>query len=134
MKLKNTIVSALSALSIFAMSTMNADAVTSIESTQDAELNYAVESDCKYDNPNYCGNNSLTNGLDSNQTTLFYMYTNKEGHFFIDPLADFENIIFVGHNDFPKYTKNLYHGMRFIGTFTDTSLWELEDLQVVIYE
>lgn len=133
MKLKSTIVSALSALAIFATSTMNVESV-SFKGAQDAEMKYAVESDCKYDNPNYCGNNSLTNGLEANQTTLFYMYSNKEGHFFLDPLADIENIIFVGHNDFPKYTKNLYHGMRFIGTFTDTSLWELEDLQVVIYE
>lgn len=131
MKLKYTFISALSALAIFTVSATNVEAITSV---QDAESAYVVESDCKYDNPNYCGNNALTNGLESNQITLFYMYSNKEGHFFLDPLAESENVIFVGHNDFPKATKKLHHGMRFVGTFTDTSLWELEGLQVVFYE
>ena len=131
MKLKNTFLSALSVISIFTLSTINVDAETSVKGAQDLESKYEVEYVCKYVNSNYCGNNSLTNGLESNQTTLFYMYSNGEGHFFLDPLADTENVIFVGHNDFPKATKNLHHGMKFIATFTDASLWEIEDLQKV---
>ena len=131
MTLKNILLSALSALSIFAFSTTS-HAVAKQPNT--SESAYEVNDSCEYINPNYCGNNSLTNGLDSNQTTLFYMYSNKEGHFLLDPLAEVENVIFVGYKDFPKTEKKLHHGKRFVGTFEDESLWKLTDLQEVFFE
>lgn len=84
---------------------------------------------CLYDNPNYCGNNSLTKGLKQNQVTLFYMYSNEEGHYFIDPLADNENVIYVGLDDLYINIDSLHHGKRFIGTFADSTLWELVDIE-----
>lgn len=133
MKLKNAFVSALSALTIFAF----AGTTQAVTATNSNEAKYEVKGKCEYVNPNYCGNNSLTNGLDSNQTTLFYMYSNKEGHYFLDPLADTENVIYVGRNDyliddnFTIDTKTLHHGKRFVGTFDDNSLWELIEIQEV---
>lgn len=78
-----------------------------------------------------------SNNLKDNQTELFYMYSNKEGHFFLDPKAEFENVIFVGLNDY-KIDENfkidiatLHHGKKFIGTFADNTLWELIKLDAV---
>ncbi|UUV25888.1 MULTISPECIES: hypothetical protein [Lysinibacillus] len=78
-----------------------------------------------------------SNNLKVNQTELFYMYSNKEGHFFLDPKAETENVIFVGLNDF-KTDKNftidtttLHHGKKFIGTFADDGLWELIKIEEV---
>lgn len=100
----------------------------------DNESQFVGTDSCDRPNPDYCGNNSLTNGLESNQTTLFYMYSNDNGHFFIDPLAEVENVIFVEKYDIPQLKGKLHHGKRFIGTFVDESLWELEGLTEVIYE
>lgn len=66
-----------------------------------------------------------------NQTELFYMYSNNEGHFFLDPKAETENIIFIGLNDFKIDASTLHHGKKFIGTFDDDSLWELTGLEVL---
>ena len=80
------------------------------------------------------------NKLQSNQTELFYMYSNNEGHFLLDSLADYENVIYVELNDwkidsnFKIDVENLHHGKKFIGTFTDDSLWELEGLTEVFSE
>ncbi|WP_341323446.1 hypothetical protein NSQ62_08205 [Solibacillus sp. FSL H8-0523] len=104
------------------------------------ESKYAVNELCEYVSPNYCGNNSLTNGLQPNQTTLFYMYSNDTGHYFLDPLAEYENVIYVGRSDhlaIPDLTvsvENLHHGKRYIGTFADNELWELVGLTEVTYE
>ena len=89
---------------------------------------------CLYDNPNYYGNNSLTNGLKPNQTTLFYMYSNENGHYFLDPLADNENVIYVGLDDLFIDIDSMHHGKRFIGTFADSTLWELIDIVEVEVE
>ena len=117
-------------LSLFITLLFTANA--SAETLEIDESLYEVEIDenCLYENPNYCGNNSLTNGLDSNQTTLFYMYSNEYGHYFLDPLAEYENIIYVGLDDF-YINANVQHGKRYIGTFADSSLWELVDIQEV---
>lgn len=65
----------------------------------------------------------------ANQTTLFYMYSNEEGHYFLDPEAEYENVIFVPLDDY--YLSSPHHGDKFIGTFSDTDLWELEGLEAV---
>ena len=104
------------------------------------ESKYEVNKPCAYVSPNYCGNNALTNGLQSNQTTLFYMYSNETAHYFIDPLAEFENVIYVGRSDhlaMPELAidvEGLHHGQRFIGTFADNELWELVGLTEVFYK
>lgn len=74
------------------------------------------------------------NKLQSNQTELFYMYSNNEGHFLLDLLADNESVIFVEKHDMPKLKNKLHHGKKFIGTFIDDDLWELEGLIEIFYE
>lgn len=104
-----------------------------------SENQFVATESCDRPNPNYCGNNSLTNGLESNETTLFYMYSDENGMYFLDPLAEVENIIFVGHDDhkiLPALeidTDNLYHGQRFVGAFADSDLWELVALIEIEY-
>ncbi|MCL1696292.1 hypothetical protein [Lysinibacillus sp. BPa_S21] len=72
-----------------------------------------------------------TSKLKDNQTELFYMYSNEYGHYFLDPKAETENVVYVGLNDykidenFKIDTTTLHHGKKFIGTFADDSLWEL---------
>lgn len=70
-----------------------------------------------------------SSSLNSNQTELFYMYSNNEGHFFLDPKATTENVIFIGLNDFKVDTASLHHDKRFVGTFSDDYLWELLNLE-----
>jgi len=132
MKIKNLLITGIVAL-LFAMSIEVKVHAASQEMEMDDSI-YEVTEECEYLNPNYCGNNSLTNGLDSNQTTLFYMYSNKNGHYFLDPLAEYENVILVEKADMPKLESKLHHGKKFIGTFTDSDLWELVGLQEVFYE
>lgn len=69
------------------------------------------------------------NQLDDNQAELFYMYSNEDGHYFLDPKADTENVIYVGHDDF--YVPETHHGTKFVGTFADNTLWELTGLEEV---
>lgn len=136
MKIKNIVLSAmaLGGLLIGGFTDLEiADARTTKVVNEVEELEYTVKEDCDYINPNYCGNNSLTNGLESNQTTLFYMYSNEEGHYLLDPLAEYENVIFVGHDDFLITKEQAHHGNRFIGTFEDDTLWELVGLEEVKY-
>lgn len=95
---------------------------------------------CKYTQVDYCGDNALTNGLEANQTTLFYMYSDSIGHYFLDPLAEYENVIYVGLDDHKVYeslkidANNIRSGQRFVGTFVDNTLWELVGLEEVEYE
>lgn len=117
MKIKNILLSAITALAIFALVTTNADAVTK-------EINKS----------NTCKQSIKL----SNQTELFYMYSNETGHYFLDPKAEYENVIYVGLNDylldsnFKIDTPSLHHGKKFIGTFTDDTLWELTGLECVV--
>lgn len=97
---------------------------TTTVSAENVQLNKS-----KYDNYNYCGNNSLTNGLESNQTTLFYMYSNENGHYFLDPLAEYENVIYIDLDELFIDIDSMHHGKRYIGTFTDNTLWELVDIK-----
>jgi len=70
--------------------------------------------------------------LKSNEAYLFYMYSNEEGHFFLDPTADYENVIFVGLDDYFLSTEKKHHGKKFIGTFVDDEKWELESIKEVL--
>lgn len=61
-------------------------------------------------------------GLDSNQDLLFFMYANEKGCYFLQPSAKYENVILVEDH---SSCKNIHHGTKFVGTFTDDELWEL---------
>ncbi len=118
MKIKNIMLSMVTAFTLFAGATTN---------TLAKDVN---------ETSNKC-TQVQSNKLNSNQTELFYMYSNNEGHFFLDPKAETENIIFIGlnnyktDNDFKIDTASLHHGKKFIGTFADDSLWELERIEDV---
>jgi len=123
MKIKNILLSAITAISLFALSTISADAVTKESKTS---INKCTQ--------------VASNNLKSNQTELYYMYSNDTGHYFLDPKAEFENVIYVGLNDYlidsnlKIETPSLHHGQKFIGTFEDDTLWELTGLERVEYE
>ena len=72
MKIKNILLSAITALSIFALVTTSADAVTKESNTTTNKCSQVT-----------------SNGLKSNQTELYYMYSNETGHYFLDPNAKF---------------------------------------------
>lgn len=110
MKIKNIMFSVVTAFTLFTGVTTN-----------------TLAKDVK-ESPNKC-TQVQSNNLNSNQTELFYMYSNNEGHFFLDPKATTENVIYVGLNDFKVDTASLHHGKKFIGTFADDSLWELLKLE-----
>lgn len=112
MKIRNMLLAAITALSIFTLLITTADAVKLDSNTT----------------PIKCSQ-TASNNLKSNQTELFYMYSNNEGHFFLDPEATSENVIFIGLNDFKVNTASLHHGKKFIGTFADDYLWELIKLE-----
>ncbi|MFJ3388799.1 hypothetical protein [Lysinibacillus sp. NPDC086135] len=120
MKIKNLLLSIVTAFTLFTGATTSIDVIAK-------ETN---------NTSNKC-TQIQTNELNDNQTELFYMYSNKEGHYFLDPKAETENVIFVGLNDykidenFKIDTTTLHHGKKFIGTFVDDSLWELIKLEAV---
>lgn len=103
MKIKNVLLSVVTALTLFTGVTTNTLAKDVKESS----------SKCTQ---------AQSNNLNSNQTELFYMYSNNEGHFFLDPKAPTENVIYVGLNDFKVDIASLHHGKRFVGTFSDEYL------------
>lgn len=121
MKIKNILLSAIAALSLFALTTISADAVTK-------EFNTATNKCLQV----------ASNGLKTNQAELYYMHSNESGHYFLDPLAEYENVIYVGLNDhltdsnFKIDTPSLHHGQKFIGTFADDTLWELIGLEAIV--
>lgn len=75
------------------------------------------------------------NKLESNQDYIYYMYSNENGHYFLQPSQEFENVIYIGLNDYKidsKFTidiNKLHHGQKFIGTFADESVWELLEIE-----
>lgn len=119
MKIKNVLLSVVTTLTLFTGVTTNTLAKDVKESS------------------NNCTQLLHSNNSDSNLTELFYMYSNNEGHFFLDPEATSENVIFIGLNDykidenFKIDTTSLHHGKKFIGTFADDSLWELVRIEEV---
>lgn len=73
-------------------------------------------------------NEALQDGLELNQTTLFYMYSNENGHYLLDPNAEYENVIFVDDEYFMFTKDELHHDNKFVGTFADSTMWELVGL------
>lgn len=69
---------------------------------------------------------SASENLNENEAYLYYMYSNEQGHYFLDPSTEYENVIFIGKNDF-KLSK-LHHGKKFIGVFEDQTKWDLENI------
>lgn len=62
-----------------------------------------------------------------NEIEIFYMYSKGNDNFFLDPLAEFENVIAVSDTDLIEWNidkSNLHHGNKFIGLF-DQSGWDL---------
>lgn len=122
MKFKKLLVSAIVGLSVFAGSVKVGSEIEA-KNILSTEINKVADYNA---------------GLKENQTTLFYMYSNNEGHYFLDPLAKYENVIFVGNNDYlvNKNLKvnamNLHHGTRYVGTFEDETLWELVGIKEAI--
>lgn len=112
MKIKNVLLSVVTTLTLFTGVTTNTLAKDVRESS------------------NNCTQLLHSNNSDYNQTELFYMYSNNEGHFFLDPEATTENVIFIGLNDFKVDTASLHHGKKFIDTFAEDNLWELLNLEV----
>lgn len=63
---------------------------------------------------------------DEIELEIFYMYSNKEGSYFLEPTAEFENVIFIDKQsmDNMHMGKNIHHGAKFIGVFDSTG-WDL---------
>ncbi|KOS61461.1 hypothetical protein FJQ98_16555 [Lysinibacillus agricola] len=120
MKIKNILLSVVTAFTLF----------TGAATNNDTLAKEIKETSNKY-------THVQTNNLKDNQTELFYIYSNEIGHYFLDPKAEFENVIYVGINDykidenFKIDTTSIHRGKKFIGTFVDDSLWELTGLEAV---
>lgn len=120
MKIKNILLSIVTAFTLFTGATTNTDVIAKETNNSSNECTQVQ-----------------VNELKDNQTELFYMYSTKEGHFFLDPKAETENVVYVGLNDykidenFKIDTATLHHGKKFIGTFTDDSLWELIKIEEI---
>ena len=118
MKIKNILLSTTTAIALFTGITTNTNVIAK-------EINDATDK-CTLEQ---------TSKLNDHQTELFYMYSNNEGYFFLDPKAETESVIFVGINDykvdknFKVNTTTIHHGKKFIGTFADDSLWELVKIE-----
>lgn len=77
-------------------------------------------------NPASASSFSNREGLDDNQDWLYFMYANQEGCFFLQPIYDVENVIFV---DDHKACKDANHGSKFIGTFENEELWDFVSIE-----
>lgn len=71
------------------------------------------------------------NGMDILQPIeLWYMYSNEDGTYWLDPSAEYENVIFVGYESLEEWNvsvDSLHHGNMMIGLFDETG-WELLDM------
>lgn len=64
-------------------------------------------------------------GSETQELELFYMYGDQEGAYFLEPQAEYENVIYVPRgtlDELPDFPTEL--GERFTGTF-DSEGWEL---------
>lgn len=69
--------------------------------------------------------------VDTIELDVFYMYSNEEGSYFLEPNAEYENVIFIDNDTLKEWNVNtdeLEHGMRYTGTF-DKDGWELFGLE-----
>lgn len=66
---------------------------------------------------------------DTQELELFYMYGDQTGAYFLEPKAEYENVIYVPSetlDNLPNFPTEL--GERFTGTFDKTG-WELLTIQ-----
>jgi hypothetical protein len=80
---------------------------------------------------NECG--TISNELKENEAYLYYMNSNEQGYFFLEPTHD-ENIVFISYNDYDEFQIDisiLIQGKKFIGTFDDKYKWELLKIKEV---
>lgn len=60
---------------------------------------------------------------------IFYMYGNKGGSYFLEPQAEYENLIYINQSDLNDWDITPTEpGQRFTGTFDPTG-WELLNLK-----
>lgn len=61
---------------------------------------------------------------------LFFMYGNEEGTYWLDPKAEYENVIWVDYESLIEWGidfKELHHGNKKVGLFDETG-WELFEI------
>ena len=77
---------------------------------------------------------AVTGEGDTIRLDIFYMYSNENGSYFLDPTADVENVIFVPYvalNEWDINLDTLHHGQKFSGLFDSEYEWELLGLEYV---
>lgn len=66
---------------------------------------------------------------DNQELDIFYMYGNRTGAYFLEPQAEYENLIYVSQSDLNDWDITPTEpGQKFIGTF-DAAGWELLNLK-----
>lgn len=64
---------------------------------------------------------------------LFYMYDVEHGTYWLDPMTEEENVIWVDDESLEAWgisKRDLHHGNKFMGLF-DSEGWELEGLKEI---
>lgn len=74
------------------------------------------------------------NELAENEAVLYYMYSKGDSMYFLEPTAEYENVIYIGKHDFDNMPKKLHHGQKIIGVFVDSEKWELEAIREYKYK
>lgn len=70
---------------------------------------------------------------DTVQLDVFFMYGNENGTYWLEPSAEYENVVWIGYEDLKEWNiefKSLHHGNKLIGTF-DNEGWELFGLEYI---
>lgn len=70
---------------------------------------------------------------DTVQLDVFFMYGNENGTYWIEPSAEYENVIWIGYDDLKEWNiefDELSHGNKLVGSFDETG-WELFGLEYV---
>lgn len=64
------------------------------------------------------------------QLDIYYMYQDEYGMYFLDPEAEYENVIFVEYYDTSRWgiPADIHHGTKLVGIF-DKEGWELLGIQ-----
>ena len=69
---------------------------------------------------------------ENKELDIFYMYSNEDGMYFLEPTAEYENVIYVDYASWNEWigldSTTLHHGTKFIGVF-DSEGWELYDIK-----
>lgn len=61
---------------------------------------------------------------------IYFMYGNDDGTYWLDPSAEYENVIYVGYDELEEWNidyDRLHHGNMMIGLFDETG-WELMEI------